>query len=193
MGRWYNVWSGNCVLDVHHKCTFGPDPYFESGPKVHVQTIWKWTQRPIWHAIINNEKRLFLRKNLSKWPNYSNVHGFLSKILGQKWLWGAYQTHDNEFLRIIFWRNNYTPANLLSCSVHNKNIEACWKNDHQIGCWYLSTQSKENFQVSDWDDYDVDDHHGDCCKSIVKKVWNISGISVWKSVQENWFPEDKTK
>ena len=82
---------------------------------------------------------------------------------------------------------------LLSCTVYDKNIKASRENNHQISRRYLSTQSKENFQISDWDNNDVDNKHCDCCESIMKKVWNISWISVWKSVQENWFSKDETK
>ena len=32
------------VLNMYLKCIFGPHAYFESGPKVCIWTIWKWTK-----------------------------------------------------------------------------------------------------------------------------------------------------
>ena len=65
----YNVSANN------RKRTFGPVSCFESGPKVHIRTIWKWTGTAFWVAIMKKEiepfsQNLWSRAKLQFWSTF---------------------------------------------------------------------------------------------------------------------------
>ena len=76
---WYrsNFGLEECLKDFSitwslHRFNFGPESYFELGPKLYVPTFWKSTKTEFWHVIINFGKQLITwsRVKLQFWSAF---------------------------------------------------------------------------------------------------------------------------
>ena len=91
------------VLDMHLKCTFGPHAYFESGLKLRIETIRKWTKTLISNAIdfLSGIYDQMLARRFGPLSNYPNMY-FWSRFKLRTW------TKRTSVMHIIFNKGQYT-------------------------------------------------------------------------------------
>ena len=105
-------WVQYHVLNLHHKCNFGPEFYFEFGPKLRIRTIWKWTKIRIWHVYLYPQFMITCQNAVSvhfqtvKWAILVQIR---NKTLAQNCDCDVNRTRDTELIQRHFWTKNLTP------------------------------------------------------------------------------------
>ena len=151
------------MLNFLRRCTFGPESYFESGPKVRIRTIRELTKTAIWHMINSNV-------SFDPFSNCSHFSSGFGSNLDQKFIYEANPTRDTKFFSTLFRTKNWTPRVILIMklyllfmywwqnSIFNRRSTS-WITWSRIRILTLSNWRWSGFEFFDW------------CRI---SIWNVS-------------------